>query len=763
MKLYRGNKEIADIEIDEKNTYESELQGGDLISCNFTLPELIEIKKDDYTIWRGKKFYAKEVIPVHRKKTNEFDYNFKLYDFYFFLGDALHRFNEELDFYFFGDLEDQARLLVASFNKIGRNALELGNFPTTEPKNLKFSNTDCESVLHQLCKEWGVEFQFTGNTLSFAEKVGNATDLTFEFKDGIRGIERKKVNDASLITRLYAFGSEKNIPPKYGTKRLRIAPLERNISKYGVIEAVKNFDDVYPHRTGTISSIGDDICKFSDSGLDFDVKKQAIEGVVVKLTFTSGDLSGQEFEIHNYDHATKGFDIIEKTDETNTVFPNKDFRPKVGDKYVLHDIIMPQSYIDEAEYKLRQKATEYINKYSVPQMSYEITLDYVKLRRDTIELNVGDITTTVDNEFGISSSTRIIGLSQVLVSPSKYTIKVGDKATISYLKRTLAKQVELDLAFQIERDNRRADYRKMRRGLLQMAELQESIFDQEGYFDPEKIKPLSIETNMLSVGSRSLRMSFEGLNIKPNFNNNPELVNISASKLVHFTIADEVKEWNFKQKTLTLPDASKYYYLYAECHKEGAGGEYHATAEKLNLEDGAYYYFLIGVIHSAIDGVRGASLQYGQTFINGKFITTGVVKSANGSLVFDLDNNRIIATDGAEIIGNIKFKSKGSNVNLSEWAGTTTKQIEDVKEDFDTMEIGGDNLLLKSDSEKYSSSYALADYYLTEKIAAGEDVVLTIWGDLGSDREDFWLYNSGGYVFLATPQKIRNGVYQAAQ
>ncbi len=164
----------------------------------------------------------------------------------------------------------------------------------------------------------------------------------------------------------------------------------------------------------------------------------------------------------------------------------------------------------------------------------------------------------------------------------------------------------------------------------------------------------------------------KAISVSPNFNNNPKLVNISASKLIHFTIADEVKEWNFPQKTLSLPDASKYYYLYAKCHKSGSGGAYYATTEKLGIEDATYYYFLIGVIHSVIDGIRGTSLQYGQTYINGKFITTGVIKSANNKMLIDLENG--------EIQGNIKFYgSGGSTKDLADWAGITDGNIIDAQ------------------------------------------------------------------------------------
>ncbi len=79
----------------------------------------------------------------------------------------------------------------------------------------------------------------------------------------------------------------------------------------------------------------------------------------------------------------------------------------------------------------------------------------------------------------------------------------------------------------------------------------------------------------------------------------------------------------------------------------------------------------------------------------------------------------------------------------------------------DAQVIGGTNLLKQSNRKIKSSNYKLAEYYLTEKIEVGEDCVLTIWGELGSDRSHFRAYNSGGMLDLSDLEKIKEGVYQA--
>lgn len=56
------------------------------------------------------------------------------------------------------------------------------------------------------------------------------------------------------------------------------------------------------------------------------------------------------------------------------------------------------------------------------------------------------------------------------------------------------------------------------------------------------------------------------------------------------------------------------------------------------------------------------------------------------------------------------------------------------------------NLLLGSSTEVSNSKYEMADYWLTEPISKGTQVTLTIFGELGDDKEMFTIYNSTGAV-----------------
>lgn len=649
MIIYRGNAEFLTIEVDNQTILKQELLGEDVVQSNFSLEFYYEFKIGDYINWRGKKYTIFKQPEVDKSKTNDIKYSLEFGSDQYRLLNALFFLDNNSEFYLVGDLEKFANLLIVNLNRLaGENYYSLGSYPVTEVKNMSFSNSNCLLVLQQICSEFGKEFQFSpdGTTINFYDKIGVDTGLTFRFKQGLRNIKRKKISDRNLVTRLYAFGGERNITHDYGSKRLKIGAIENNVGIFGVIEGVVTFDEVYPHRAGTVTSIDGNILRFFDSSMDFDINDQLMPGVTAKVTFNTGDLSGYEFEIQSYDDVTKRFQIIEYEDETGLILPNATLKAEFGDEYVIHDIIMPQTYIDAAESELLTKATAYLHDNSLPNAVYDVIPHYPYLRKNLIQLNVGDIVTITDDDFGITFQTRILNITQSLANPYLYSIKVGDKVTVNYITKVLSNQKELDNSIRIERTDRTADYNRIRRNLRNIDELRDSIFDPEGYFDPTHIKPLSIETSMLSVGNKSQQFLIRELLIEANYQADPNKTNIGNGVLVHFVIEDTIREWNLSGSVKTHAESNQYYYIYARCNRSGSTGDFLTTSVQYKVDAGStYYYFLIGVIHSVVDGVRGISLTYGQTTINGKFITTGRVQSIDGINYFDLDTGQFFVGD----------------------------------------------------------------------------------------------------------------------
>src|SRR5699024_8006276 len=159
--------------------------------------------------------------------------------------------------------------------------------------------------------------------------------------------------------------------------------------------------------------------------------------------------------------------------------------------------------------------------------------------------------------------------------------------------------------------------------------LQDAIFDADGYFEPDKIKPLSIETQMLSVGARSQRLNVEGVIWTPNYQDDVSKLKLSSGRLVHFTIdTDEPRIWNLSELVKTGLNNTSTYYIYAKCSRVGDTATFDVTTQQIRFDDVAgFYYFLIGLAYPPIDGVRLIDKTYGASFIQGREITTGRIKS----------------------------------------------------------------------------------------------------------------------------------------
>lgn len=77
--------------------------------------------------------------------------------------------------------------------------------------------------------------------------------------------------------------------------------------------------------------------------------------------------------------------------------------------------------------------------------------------------------------------------------------------------------------------------------------------------------------------------------------------------------------------------------------------------------------------------------------------------------------------------------------------GDGTKSLMDDGK-YRELPVYGKNLLLGCGTEVSNAEYEMANYWLTEQISKGTQVTLTIFGELGDDKEMFTIYNSTGAV-----------------
>ena len=111
--------------------------------------------------------------------------------------------------------------------------------------------------------------------------------------------------------------------------------------------------------------------------------------------------------------------------------------------------------------------------------------------------------------------------------------------------------------------------------------------------------------------------------------------------------------------------------------------------------------------------------------------------------------------------------NNATNADITLLRKTVSDNTQAIAEDkkelvakFNNLSVGGRNLIRNSDANTNDNQY-LHRFAITEAPAFGEDVIVTLWGDLGTGRDTFAVYNSRGFGELAQLIKISDGVYQA--
>lgn len=596
-----------------------------------------------------------------------------------------------------GDLKRFMEVLISNANRVFPGKWALGVCPETDGDNtLTFSESDnCLSVLQTLCSEdkFGVEFEIERvngvYVINIKKTIGQTLPFVLEYGKGkgLYSISRENVSSSNIVTRLKVYGSTENITSKYRADRLCMfgkgkasSYIEKvdAVSKYGIFEGRKNFD-IKPTFTGKVSSVVDgDVLSFIDTSFPFDINAKnasgetlyLISGVSAKVHFNSGNLAGYEFEVHAYDHATHKFTLVKQTDDRGNVFPSETspaFQISQNDTYKVLDIAYSRDIEEAAEKKLAEEGNKYYDQNSQPKVQYSVNVTKAfienKLALSDGITNVfapGDYLPIKDDEIGVDKSIRIKSFTRNVLDPYDYSLTISDTQTKGDITtRVISDLVDIDKVLTI---NNLKDPAQARANWRSSREVLNMVFDPEtgGYYK-DKITPESVDTMMLSVGAKSMQFGLINTVFEPNFNGNPNLFKWKGGVLTHYTIdPDKARSWVLADGTTALQQDVPYY-IYAVCNRDNSAGTMSISTTQHKVEESPnVYFFLIGILGSidADTKVRAISLTYGFTTINGRFIKTGRIESADGTTYFDLDQS--------EIGGRIVFTQNGQEKTLEE-------------------------------------------------------------------------------------------------
>lgn len=365
-------------------------------------------------------------------------------------------------------------------------------FDTEKRFLVEYSSISIIEALNTICETLDCEWWVDGPIiyLGYCEMNGQTT-----FEQGVNMLSMSQSESkSSFITRLYAFGSDKNIPSGYfsgadadvttdgiATDYLMLpnkdVDEEGYYSKDGyienvnvvksdsqAIEGVVKFEDEYPKVSCAVSAI-----KTYESTVDNEdgTKKTATfwqvtsndsfttnfetswikKGLNLMIRFESGALTGMEFEVN--------FKIIDKVnyfeivanDTYGRTLPDSVMCPQIGDKFYLYNWdaskITETPLISDAQEALYVRAKNYYKKSMVDNSNFTCVLDNEKFFNngtynyhplgEQVKL-INPLFSDTDKDGKHYRNSRIIGIEIKLDIPyDSPTYIVGEKAAYSRL------------------------------------------------------------------------------------------------------------------------------------------------------------------------------------------------------------------------------------------------------------------------------------------------------------------------------------------
>jgi len=443
---YNGTTRAV-IKPDTTSELVSEVMGVDVFNLQCSVPVPINFKYGDYIMLDSKKYRLNTPAKFTKNAKRNYEYSLtfdsdtqQLGKVLFLFLDSQNRFTEG-EFSITGKAIDFLELLIKNLKRLYPNyGYVIGSVIDSETVTMDFSGNNCLEVLGMLAEKFETEWFIDIDKISlFKKEINSGIVLKYGKNEGLYEMTIEPQTNSNPITRIYGFGSSRNIGSNYrnGARRLRMKDslylekntgIENGLGNFDVIESIKVFEDIYPRRNGKITSVTSPFI-FSDSSMDFNINDIDIKmpDTPAKITFNSGQLSGNTFTISNYNNLTKTFTINKNTDDQTIEIPSELLKAAVGDEYVLIDIIMPEQYIINAEAELKQRLQEFLDAKSgdIPPLISAIC-DPIYFKETGKKISLGQIITIQDEMIGINRQIRVIGFTRNYMYPSLYTLKLAD-------------------------------------------------------------------------------------------------------------------------------------------------------------------------------------------------------------------------------------------------------------------------------------------------------------------------------------------------
>lgn len=303
-------------------------------------------------------------------------------------------------------------------------------------KLMSYENINLLDALTNMAETWNCEWWVEDNIIRFG-RCENGDAVRIELGVEAQEMPRSE-SQGTYATRVYAFGSTRNIPSNYRPvdetvvvngivqKRLMLPEGTPYIDAYRykdgkrvyigeegydigtempqeeAIEDIIFLDEVYPRTECVVGTVGSYTSTIEDeetqetvtqtfyyvtdtSGLVFD-ESYIIDGEGLRLVFQSGLLNGMDFGVTFHKAGTSlgsvtlESDVYEivANDNYGRTLPDETLKPTTGDKFILYGWdstkITDLGLVSNAEQELRDKTVDCVKKMMVDDGTYNTTL-----------------------------------------------------------------------------------------------------------------------------------------------------------------------------------------------------------------------------------------------------------------------------------------------------------------------------------------------------------------------------------------------------
>lgn len=457
----RAGNPRAELAPNDSSTQAKEIQGDNVLTLSFTLYEHVELDVDDYVDFEGERYWLTEQYRPKQVSTKEWKYDLKLYGIESLLRNILviKTVDDENDpvFTLTAPPREHVAMVVKCMNDGWNNTTDwkVGQVDGTENIVIDYFGKYCDEALREIAEKVGAEYWTEGQTVNVC-RCEHGEPITLGYNNGLTSIDPGKADNVKFYTRLWPVGSSRNIDPeKYGHTRLQLPDGQRyvevNADKYGRVDHYEGdaFADIYPRRTGTVSSVRSEVKKgedgndftiyyFRDNSLPFNPNDYEIGGLVKRVSFQEGSelagLGDEEdgtyyFEV-NYNADTREFEIITIWPYDNDIqLPGGSLIPKTGDRYILWNLRMPDEYYGLAEEEFLTAVNKYNSDHALDISVFKAPTDHVWIEEQQADLFIGRRVRLESDKYfpgtGYRDS-RITKITRKVNLPSQMDIEIGD-------------------------------------------------------------------------------------------------------------------------------------------------------------------------------------------------------------------------------------------------------------------------------------------------------------------------------------------------